>query len=159
MEWIKKILPYIGIIIAVVFIRSFIITPVRVDGSSMDPTLKDKDIIMLKKYDKKYQYGDIVILNYQNSKLVKRIIGLPKDKIKYANGQLFVNGKKVIDPYSDITKNFELEQEIPENYYFVMGDNRNNSTDSRVIGFIKKEEILGTASFRIFPLNHIGKIK
>lgn len=159
MEWIKKFLPYIVIIIVVVLIRTFIITPVRVDGSSMYPTLKNKDIIMLKKYNKQYQYGDIVILNYHNSKLVKRIIGVPKDKIKYSNGELFINGKKVEDPYSKITKDFELGQEIPEGYYFVMGDNRNNSTDSRIIGLIKKEQILGTTSFRIFPLNHIGTIK
>lgn len=159
MEWIKRILPYVGIVIAVVVIRTFIITPVRVDGSSMYPTLKDKDIIMLKKYDKNYQYGDIVILNYQKSKLVKRIIGVPKDKIKYSNGKLFVNGKQVKDLYSEITKDFELEQEIPEGYYFVMGDNRNNSTDSRILGLFKKEDILGTTSFRISPLNHIGTIE
>lgn len=163
MEWMKKILPYIGIIIIVVLIRTFIITPVRVDGESMYPTLKNNDIIMLKKYDKKYQYGDIVILKYRNTRLVKRIIGVPKDHVKVKNKKLYINGKKVNDPYSNITNDFLLEDfgysKIPDDYYFVMGDNRTNSADSRAIGLIKKSDILGITNFRIFPFNHIGTIK
>ncbi len=163
MEWIKKLLPYIGIVIVVILIRTFIITPVRVDGESMYPTLKNNDIMMLKKYDKKYQYKNIVILKYGNTRLVKRIIGVPGDHIKVNNGKLYINGKKTNDLYSNITNDFSLEDfgysKIPQDYYFVMGDNRTNSTDSRTIGLIKKSDILGTTNFRIFPFNHIGTIK
>ncbi len=162
MEWIKKGIPYVIIILAVVLIRAFIVTPVRVDGISMYPTLKDKDIILLKKYDHNYQYGDIVILNYMKSKLVKRIIGVPGDSIEIVDGKLYINRKKVNDPYSSITADFSLIQlgysEVPEGYYFVMGDNRGASSDSRMIGLIKKDDILGTASFRIFPFNSFGSI-
>lgn len=129
----------------------------------MYPTLKNNDIIMLKKYDKKYQYGDIVILKYRNTRLVKRIIGVPKDHVKVKNKKLYINGKKVNDPYSNITNDFLLEDfgysKIPDDYYFVMGDNRTNSADSRAIGLIKKSDILGITNFRIFPFNHIGTTK
>lgn len=162
-KWIKDILPYIIIIVIALLIRTFLVTLVRVDGTSMDPTLKNNDIIVLKKYDKKYQYGDIVILNYMDTKLVKRIIGLPGEHIKVANGKLYVNGKKVDDPYSQLTNDFYLENlgydKIPKGYYFVMGDNRKASSDSRMIGLIKESDILGTVSFRIFPFNHIGTVK
>lgn len=163
MEWIKKIAPYLIIIVVVVLIRTFLITPVRVDGSSMYPTLKNNDIILLKKYDKNYQYGDIVILNYLDTKLVKRIIGIPGDKILVSKGILYINGKKVEDPYSNLTEDFELKdfgyEKIPEGYYFVMGDNRTASSDSRIIGCIKEEDILGTTNIRIFPLNRLGSVQ
>lgn len=163
MEWIKKGFPYVIIILVVILIRTFIVTPVRVDGTSMYPTLKNKDIILLKKYDQNYQYGDIVILNYMKTKLVKRVIGVPGDSIEIVDGTLYINMKKVDDPYSSITADFSLLQlgytEVPEGYYFVMGDNRKASSDSRMIGLIKKSDILGTASFRIFPFNSFGSVK
>ena len=163
MEWIKRCIPYVVIILVVILTRTFIVTPVRVDGTSMYPTLKDKDIILLKKYDQNYQYRDIVILNYMKTKLVKRIIGVPGDSIEVVDGKLYINMKKVDDPYSSITADFSLLElgysKIPEGYYFVMGDNRSASSDSRMIGLIKKSDILGTASFRIFPFNAFGSVK
>ena len=163
MEWIKRCIPYVVIILVVILTRTFIVTPVRVEGTSMYPTLKDKDIILLKKYDQNYQYGDIVILNYMKTKLVKRIIGVPGDSIEVVDGKLYINMKKVDDPYSSITADFSLLElgysKIPEGYYFVMGDNRSASSDSRMIGLIKKSDILGTASFRIFPFNAFGSVK
>lgn len=162
MEWMKKGIPYIIIILVVILIRTFIVTPVRVDGTSMYPTLKNKDIILLKKYDHSYQYGDIVILNYKNARLVKRIIGVPGDFVEIMDGELYINQKKVDDPYSSITADFSLTKlgytKIPDGYYFVMGDNRSASSDSRMIGLIKRNDILGTASFRIFPFNAFGTV-
>lgn len=163
MKWLKKSIPYLIIFILVILIRTFIITPVRVDGVSMYPTLKNKDIIIVKKYDKKYQYGDIVILNYGNSKLVKRIIGVPGDFVEIKKGTLYINRQKVEDPYSALTNDFSLEQlgyeKIPDDYYFVMGDNRQFSSDSRMIGLIQKKDIQGVTSFRLFPFNHFGTVK
>lgn len=162
MEWIKKGIPYIIIILIVILVRTFIITPVRVDGTSMYPTLKNKDIMLLKKYDHNYQYGDIVILNYKKARLVKRVIGTPGDYIEIKDGKLYINKKEVNDPYSNITSNFSLSQlgyqKIPDGYYFVMGDNRGASSDSRMIGLIKKSDILGTTSFRIFPFSTFGTV-
>jgi len=159
----KEFIPYIVIVAVVIFIRAFIVTPVRVDGISMEPTLKDNDILMLKRYDRSYEYGDIVILNYGDSKLVKRIIGIPGDSLKYKNGKLYINGKKQKDSFSVVTSDFNLNElgyeEIPEGYYFVLGDNRMSSSDSRMIGLIKENDIIGTTTLRIFPLTHLGFVK
>lgn len=160
MKIIKQVLPYVIIVIAVVLLRTFIITPVIVDGDSMNDTLKDGQILLLKKYDKNFERFDIVVFQYEDSKLVKRIIGLPGDHVKYEDGVLYINGELVEDAFAPITRNFDLQyigyDTVPEGYYFVMGDNRTHSVDSRRIGLIKKEDIDGITSFRIWPF---GKVK
>ena len=171
-EKIKKILkelyPYVVIVIVVVLFRTFIATPVRVDGSSMDTTLKNGDILILNKLDKSYERFDVVVVNVvidgKTSKLVKRIIGLPGESIEYKKNELYINNKKIEDVSTERTNNFSLKEicdldKIPENQYFVMGDNRNNSRDSRdpQIGLIKKEDIVGITTIRLFPFNKIGK--
>ena len=163
MNFVKELIPYIIILIVVVIIRTFIVTPVRVDGHSMDPTLKDGEILLLKKYDKSYNRFDIVVIDYKGSKLIKRVIGLPGEHIRYENDALYVNGTKVEEDFIDTTtsyfdiKNMNYEI-IPNNYYFVVGDNRNNSTDSRSIGMIHKNDILGIADFVLFPFTSFGKV-
>lgn len=168
MKFIKELIPYVIIIITVVLIRTFIVTPVQVDGLSMYPTLKDNEILLLKKYDKDYERFDIVVLKYKNDKLIKRIIGLPGESIKYVDDKLYVNDKLVEENFSKNTEtdDFDIsyllneeETKIPDNMYFVVGDNRDNSTDSRIIGLIKKEDIKGTVDFALFPFNKFGKIK
>lgn len=165
MKIVKEILPYIVIVLVVVLIRSFIVTPVRVQGSSMVPTLHDKEILLLKKYDKSYKRFDIVVLNKDGNKLIKRVIGLPGEHIAYKENRLYVNGEEVKEPF--LPENLEFpdfdtillgSEKVPEGYLLVLGDNRNNSTDSRIFGFIKKEEITGTTSFRLFPFHKIGGI-
>ena len=163
---IKELYPYIVIIIIVVLFRSFIATPVRVDGDSMKDTLHNNDILILNKMDKSYKRYDIVVVNVNNSKLVKRIIGLPGENIYYKDNDLYINGEKKEDKAVIRTGDFSLEElyeidEIPEDYYFVMGDNRTNSLDSRDyrVGLIKKEDIIGVTVFRLFPFNKIGTIK
>ena len=162
MKIIKEIIPYIIIIIAALLIRTFIFTPVKVDGSSMVPTLHDGEILILKKYDKTYERFDIVVINYNGEKLVKRIIGMPEENIKYKNNKLYVNGKKIEEPVELETANFSLinlgYNKIPEDYYLVLGDNRYNSTDSRTIGLISKDDILGVTSLRIWPIKKIGTL-
>ena len=171
-EKIKKILkelyPYVIIVVVVVLFRTFIATPVRVDGSSMDSTLKDGDILILNKLNNNYERFDVVVVEVsidgRKSKLVKRIIGLPGESIKYEDNELYINDKVVDDVAIERTSDFTLEEiynvdSIPDNYYFVMGDNRNNSRDSRdyTVGLIKKENIIGTTTIRLFPFNKIGK--
>jgi signal peptidase I len=163
MKVIKEIIPYVLIVVAVVTIRMFIITPVKVQGDSMTPTLNDKEILLLKKYDTKYERFDIVVFKTDDSKLVKRVIGLPGEHIKYVDNKLYVNNKIVEDAIEGETEDFDLNyigyDRIPEGYYFVLGDNRGNSTDSRLIGLISKKSMLGTTNFSIFPFNDFGKIK
>lgn len=163
-KYLKEIYPYIVIIITVVLIRTFIVTPVRVDGKSMYSTLDNGDILILNKMSKNYNRFDIVVVKIGGSKIVKRIIGLPGDKIEYINNELFINEEKIEDKTASRTGDFSLMElygyeQIPDNYYFVMGDNRGNSMDSRDyrIGLIKKSDIVGKTKIRIFPLTKIGK--
>ena len=160
-KFIKELIPYVIIIVVVVLIRSFIVTPVQVDGNSMYPTLKNNEILLLKKYDKKYKRFDIVVLNYNNSKLIKRIIGLPGEHIEYKDNKLYVNGKYIKENFkrNTETSDFEIDKKIPKGYYFVMGDNRDNSTDSRIIGVISKEDIEGVSDIALFPFDRFGSVK
>ena len=159
----KATLPYIVIVIAVALIRTFIVTPVQVEGLSMFSTLDDKEILLLKKYDKSYDRFDIVVFNYNGTKLIKRIVGLPGETVKYKDNKLYINGQYVKEDFlkdHQETYDFDLEElgykRIPKGYYFVMGDNRTNSTDSRIIGLVPSSDIEGTTSFAIFPLNKFG---
>ena len=166
-ELIKKIYPYIIVILVVVLIRSFIVTPAIVDGQSMEDTLYDKNIVILYKLDYKLndiKWFDVVVLKYNGEKLIKRVIGLPGEHVEFKNGSLYINGFLTDENYGKVaTNDFKLETlgylNIPGDMYFVVGDNRNNSVDSRVIGLIKKEDILGSVSYRIFPITKIGKVK
>ena len=154
-----NILIYLLIFLLVILIRTFIITPVMVNGDSMNPTLEDNDIMILNKINYKLneiKRFDIVVIKQNNNHLIKRIIGLPNEKVMYQNNTLYINCKKIEENYKiDDTYNF-ISEEIPSNCYFVLGDNRNNSTDSRTFGFVKKEDILGSANLVIFPFNKFG---
>lgn len=160
MKFIKGLIPYAVILLLVVIIRSFIVTPVIVSGTSMYDTLDDGDILLLEKFDKNYERFDIIIFDYNNTKLVKRVIGLPGEHIEYKDGKLYINGNLVDEEFSSITSDFTLEylgyETIPDGYYFVMGDNRGKSSDSRVLGLIKSDSINGKAIFSIWPFTKIG---
>ena len=161
---IKNILPYVIIIIVVVIIRTFFVTPIQVDGTSMYPTLKDNELLLLKKYDKSYDRFDVIVFNHNGSRLIKRIIGLPGDNIKVEDNILYINGKEYKEDYLDkgtVTNDFSLEElfdtdKVPEGTYFVMGDNRDDSLDSRILGFIDEDDIEGIASITIFPFDRLG---
>lgn len=153
---IKDIIPYVLILIGVVLFRTFIATPVVVDGDSMLPTLKDNQLLLLKKYDHKYERYDIVVFDYDDARLIKRVIGLPGERVRYEAGKLYINDREVEDAYSNITSDYELFGVIPEGYYFVLGDNRNNSSDSRLIGLIKADTIKGTINFSLWPIKTVG---
>ena len=160
----KELYSYIIIIVVVVLFRSFIATPVRVDGDSMNSTLNNNDILILNKLDKDFDRFDIVVIKYGKSKLVKRIIGLPGENIEYKENDLYIDGELLEDVAIARTKDFSLKElydidKIPEDYYFVMGDNRGNSLDSRSerVGLIKKSDIVGTTKIRLFPFTKIGK--
>lgn len=167
-KFLKDIFPYVLIIILVVLIRTFIVTPAQVDGSSMKPTLSDNNLVILNKLD--YRLNDIkrfdvVVVDIKTEKIIKRVIGLPGDTVSYKNKTLYINGKKVEENFTHTndTRDFKLGdigyQKIPGDKYFVVGDNRNNSMDSRMIGLVDKDQILGSVSFRFFPFNKIGKVK
>lgn len=155
-EWVS----YFLIILAILLIRLFIITPVRVDGPSMNPTLENKQILLLSKYSKHYERFDIVVFNYAKQKLVKRIIGLPGEKIEFKNNKLYINNKEIEEDFGHMeTEDFSLSdigyETIPDRMYFLVGDNRTNSLDSRYIGLVSDSDIEGVVHFSIWPLKKI----
>lgn len=156
---LKEILSYIVIILIVLFIKMYIVSPIRVNGNSMYDTLHDKDIMILNEfiyYFSDVKRNDIVVVEEDNEYLIKRVIGLPGERIKCENGEIYINGKKYNDKYSNSgTKDFE-EIKIKNGEYFVLGDNRKVSLDSRTFGSYKKKEIKGKASFTVFPFDRFG---
>lgn len=162
LNFFKELIPYIIIIVTVILIRIFIVTPIRVNGHSMDPTLKDKEILLLKKYDHNFERFDIIVFHYQKDHLIKRIIGLPGETVVYRNNRLYVNGKYIKENYlpkNVKTNDFVVNEKIPKGYYFVLGDNRGNSSDSRILGLISEKQIEGSSNFILFPFTSFGKIK
>lgn len=173
-EWIKAIA--FALLVAFV-IKQFLFTPVLVKGASMMPTLEDQDRVIINKIGPKFKSVDrfdiVVVKMNEEENYIKRIIGLPGDKIEYKDDQLYINGEKYSEPYLDqykkelkdsgsLTYDFTLEQilgetTVPEGDYFVLGDNRRVSKDSRVpeVGFIPKEKIMGTTSIICWPIEHI----
>lgn len=132
----------------------------------MVPTLLDGDIMILDKIGYRInglKRFDIVVIKYNNEKIIKRVIGLPGDYIEYKDNILYVNGKEIKEEYKrDITNNFSLKdleyEKIPENKYLVLGDNRSISKDSRIIGLIDKEDIEGYTGIIVFPFKRIGNV-
>ena len=153
---IKDLVPYLIIIVSIIFIRTFIVTPVKVDGTSMVPTLTNNEILLLNKIDKSYNRFDVIVFKYNNTKLVKRIIGIPGDTIEYKDNKLYINGKYIKENFKHKdTSDFTYSTVIPENSYYVLGDNRVNSLDSRIIGLVEKEKIEGTVNLSILPFKTI----
>ncbi len=166
-EIIKELYPYIIIILVVVLVRSFIITPVIVSGNSMKPNLNDGELLLVKKIgynEKTIKRFDIVVIKKDKEEIIKRVIGLPGEHISYKNNKLYVNDKLVTEDYTHLdTKDFNLEEictcsTIPEGKYLVLGDNRPISKDSRSIGLIDEKDIIGKSVFRLWPISKIGTI-
>ncbi|MEC0365354.1 signal peptidase I sipS [Bacillus subtilis] len=169
LEWAKAIV--IAVVLALL-IRNFIFAPYVVDGESMEPTLHDRERVfvnMTVKYIGEFDRGDIVVLNGDDVHYVKRIIGLPGDTVEMKNDQLYINGKKVDEPYLAANKKRAKQDgkpltddfgpvKVPDNKYFVMGDNRRKSMDSRNgLGLFTKKQIAGTSKFVFYPFNEMRK--
>lgn len=162
-KYIKELIPYIIIIIVVVLIRTYIITPVIVVGDSMVPTLEENQILLLNKLDYKLndiKRYDVVVIKVGKSEIIKRVIGLPGENIEYRNNTLYINGHEEKSDYDFETEDFTLKSicncdKIPQDKYLVLGDNRIVSADSRIIGLIDKEDILGSTTISIWPIKTI----
>lgn len=169
---IKEIFTYVVIILVVVIIRTYIITPVVVSGDSMKPNLQDGELLLIQKIaynSSAIKRADVVVIktkeNNKEEEIIKRIIGLPGEHISYKNNKLYVNDKIVEEHYKfRDTADFNLEEicsctTIPEGKYLVLGDNRPISKDSRQIGLVDEKDIVGKAIVRIWPLSNISGIK
>ncbi|MTI47484.1 signal peptidase I [Sporosalibacterium faouarense] len=167
-SWAKTII--IAFIIAFL-LKTFIFRPVYVVGASMEPTLSNGQVLIMWKLDYKLgepDRGDIVIIKKNQDKLdhkslIKRVIGLPGETVEIKKGKVYIDGEELSPDYVDVNTpaNGFGKMQIPENMYFVMGDNRNNSRDSRdvTVGFISRENIEGKATVRLWPFNELSTLK
>lgn len=184
LQWVGSIV--IAVVIAIL-IRAFVFEPVIVDGASMENTLIDGQRVILSKISK-IEVGEVIVLKANDKYLeennllkeskilqilfptalgddfVKRIVGEAGDKIFFDDdGYLYVNDILIEEPYIKeygVTRAMSLENPyiVPADHYYVLGDNRNKSSDSRIIGPIDVDDILGQVVFRIWPISEIGKI-
>lgn len=164
---LRSVIEAILLIAVVLLIRHFIVSPTVVQGNSMQPTLHPWDFLFANRWaahQGDFDRGDIVILDPPTDERVyiKRIIAKGGDTISFDNGKVLVNGELLDEPYIDADFTDPLftpnPLEVPEGQVFVMGDNRHpgGSTDSRTIGLIPEENIMGTIFFRYFPFNRFG---
>lgn len=172
-EWIQWTKVFLVALAITVLIRAFLFAPIVVDGSSMLPTLHDQDKMLVNKIDYRFnepERFDIIVFHASEKKdFIKRIIGLPGEHVEVRDRVLYINGDIVSEPFlADQHKeqiqvtsfeDFTLEElpggyvTIPEDKYLVLGDNRTNSTDSRVIGLVSKSQIVGKTNVIIWPIS------
>lgn len=162
LEWIGTLA--LAVVIALT-VRTFIFEPVKVDGRSMDATLKNGEIMFVTKPE--YLAGDperfdVVICHYPkrgNTNFVKRVVGLPGDVVEVSGGYLYVNGEKYEEEYITHRPDYTLAPyTVPEGQYFVLGDNRSNSNDSHLIGPISRDMIKGKVRWVIYPFDAMREI-
>lgn len=169
-SWGKSLIIALGIAFVV---KTFLFSPYIVKGASMEPTLHNQEKIFVNKFlfSDGFNRGEIVIIEGKEKHYVKRIIGIPGDKIVMEDDKLYINGDLYKEPY--LSENLKLAKQmgsrltgdfgpitVPENQYFVMGDNRLKSMDSRNgLGFIREKSIIAKGEFVLYPLSDIRNIK
>jgi len=145
----------------------FLYQPVKVEGTSMAPLLSDQERIFINKFVYRFEpihRGDVVVFWYpldRSQSFIKRVIGLPGQTLQIKEGELYVNGKHVAEPY--VPQNYFDDSsygpiKIPAHDYFVMGDHRDSSNDSRIFGPVPRKYIYGKAVFAYWPFHQFGEI-
>lgn len=145
-----------------VLIATLVLPVLQIEGTSMEPTLSNGDIVLLAKTTR-FDRGELCAFTWNNKLLVKRVIGLPGDWIEIdTNGTIYLNGEKLDEPYVQQLAfgecDLEFPFQVPQEQYFVVGDMRESSIDSRnsLIGCIPKDQIVGKGFFRVWPFASIG---
>jgi len=167
---LRELFEVVVLAVILYFGISFAVQTVHVEGLSMFGTLNDNDYLIANKIDYRLhapQRGDIIILRpptLSTTDYIKRVIALPGERLLIKDGHVYINGHLLEEPYLPEAWTVGTDYGgpngtvIPANEYFVMGDNRNRSQDSRVFGPINRDRIDGKAWFRIWPLGHFGNI-
>lgn len=143
--------------------RSFVLTRVVVSGDSMNPSFSDGDVLWARKFgvDKLDRY-QVVVANTDSGYVIKRVIGLPGEAVQIVEGCVYIDGEKLADDPAAQTSIYGVAEAgvtLGEDEYFLLGDNRDNSTDSRVWGPVGSEDIKGVTVFRFFPFWKAGYVK
>ena len=145
-----------------VLIATLVLPVLQIEGTSMEPTLTNGDIVLLTKTTR-FDHGDLCGFTWNNKLLIKRVIGLPGDWIEIdTDGTIYLNGEKLNEPYVQQLAfgdcDLEFPVQVPQEHYFVVGDMRENSVDSRnsLIGCIPKDQIVGKVFFRVWPFETLG---
>lgn len=156
------------IVIVLSMLHFFIISISIIDGVSMNPNLRSGSLLLVNRWQDLFgtlHRGEIVTLKFpgdpEHKKYVKRLIGLPGEKVEIKNGAVYVNDKKLEEPYlaPGTYTSPNLTRDLGVDEYFVLGDNRNNSNDSRVWGPANKRHLIGTGLFILWPVKYFGKVK
>lgn len=154
---------YVYIVIVVVLVRTFLVTPALVDGKSMDDNLKNNDLVIINKLVYRLhdiERFDVVVVqnDADHDKIIKRVIALPNETLEYKSNKLYINGEEI---KTDIKfkDTLDFSYTTKEDEYFVLGDNRPISKDSRYLGPFSKKKIIGKVSIRLFPFKKFGKVK
>ncbi len=162
--WTRDLLIAIGLALVIIV---FLYQPVKVEGTSMAPLLSDQERIFINKFVYRFEdihRGDVVVFWYpldRSKSFIKRVIGLPGETVDIRHGLLYVNGQLIPEPYvppqyTDVTDFGPVR--VPKDSYFVMGDHRISSNDSRVFGPVASQFIYGRAVFAYWPVDHFGSL-
>lgn len=135
----------------------------RIDGNSMNPTLENGQYLLINNlsyYLDEPERGDIIVFHHPNSdlNLIKRVIGLPGDHVEIRDGTVIVNGVALDEPYIQAAPNYSGSWDVPEDQFFVLGDNRNSSSDSHTWSFLPEENIVGQAMIIYWPYRDWAKV-
>lgn len=162
----KRIILVLVAMAFIVLFKMFVMDKVIVQGTSMLDTCQDGDVLWVEKitYHIEIKRKDVVVIRTDKGSMIKRVIGLPGETVLILNGMVYVDSNKVIEDDMALIKDGGIASSgitLKENQYFVLGDNRNNSYDSREeqVGAIELSQIIGKPFFRFFPINRIGKVE
>jgi len=164
-SWFRDILFAVAIAI---FIVIFVVQPVKVEGTSMQPQLVDQERIFVNRFIYRFteiRRGDVVVFWYPRDRtksFIKRVLGVPGDEVEIRYGIVYVNGTKVREPYlKPEFRDYRSFQKVvvPGGQYFVLGDHRNSSNDSRNWGFVAQQLIYGKAIFSYWPVTRVGLVE
>lgn len=167
-EWL---IAFVSALAIVLILRSFLFTLIRVDGPSMSDTLLNGDSLFVNVLDMRLggpDRFDVVICKYPNrpDQYVKRVIGLPGETLSVRGGVLYINDQPIEEPFLSDARTVRFDKDsnsfgpvrIPEGHYYVMGDNRDDSNDSRSIGMIPEDMFIGKVEYIIWPISRIGNV-